>query len=160
MGISSDGCLYYGFAIADENGCGEMTDVDLAKFFGLTLEEYEEDEYGDEYEDFDFDEYLYKDAGLAARSDEETKEERDARWEAQDQIKNNCPVSLEMFCSYDYSMYILTIKGYGYSVARGSTAEITSLAVDADKVDAAKEWCEKRGIKWQEPKWLLCSLYG
>lgn len=71
-----------------------------------------------------------------------------------------CPVVLTLYCSYDYPMYIMAVRGTETSVNRGYVEEITSLSVSEEKNDAFIAWCLAHGIENPEPKWLLASMYG
>jgi hypothetical protein len=74
-------------------------------------------------------------------------------------IIDTCPADVFVYCSGDYPMHILGIRGAGFRVRRGYTTEVqpSLLTVPQEKIDAFKAWCEQAGIEWQEPKWLLCS---
>lgn len=128
MGVSTNGMLYFGFQIGDEDEKPEW------------LEGFD-----------DFDDFLVAKAGLS-----------DAPYEDRAKVIHECPADLHTFCSYDYPMHILGLRSAGYVVHRGYTVEIdpAKLAIDQSKIDALKAWCAANGIKWQEPKWLLCSLWG
>lgn len=78
----------------------------------------------------------------------------------QQAFRDSCPADMTLYCSYEYPMFILSVRGTETTVYRGSVEEITSLEVDAEKVAAFKAWCAERGIEGQEPKWLLVSMYG
>lgn len=121
-------------------------------YFGFPIgEEDEKPEFMGEYEDFE--EFIEARAGLDYSADgyEKCMAAREA-----------CPVELFMHCSYDFSMYVLGIRGAEYNAYRGELTEITPemLAVAPEKIAAFKTWCEEIGIAWQEPKWWLCSLNG
>jgi len=112
-----------------------------------------EDEPPQWMEDFeDFDDFICAKAGLPIN----------AKYEKRKPVIEACPADLQQFCSYEYPMYILGVRGAEHRVARGFTKEINvaELAVDQAKIDAFKAWCEANDIEWQEPKWLLCSMYG
>lgn len=72
----------------------------------------------------------------------------------------SCPADLTLYCSYDYPMFILGVRGTETRVAHGDFSEISSLDVPAEKISAFKSWCELSGIPYEEPKWLLVSMYG
>lgn len=132
MGTSTDGMLYFGIDLGDDSP-------------GWLI---------DENDDLmEFEEFLCRRAGV----DPET-----TSWEQQDEIASKCPAILQMYCSYDYPMYILGIRGYKYSASRGSVVEITpeSLTVKEEDIAAFKKWCDSVGIEYQEPKWHLCSMWG
>ena len=75
---------------------------------------------------------------------------------------NACPADLTLYCSYDYPMHILSVRGTELAANRGDALEVTPehLAVAPERIAAFKAWCETNGIEYQEPKWLLCSMYG
>jgi hypothetical protein len=99
-----------------------------------------------------FDDLICEAAGLPAEASyAERKIEIDA-----------CPAEMQSYCSYEWPMFLLCVRGAEYLVHRGYTEEITakSLAVKPEKIAAFKAFCEANSIPWQEPKWLLCSMYG
>jgi hypothetical protein len=83
-------------------------------------------------------------------------------WEAQRAAEAACPVDIVSHCSGEYPMYIVAIRGTERTANRGSPEVIdpASLAVPAEKIEAAKAWCEAHRIEWQEPHWLLCSMWN
>jgi hypothetical protein len=119
-------------------------------YFGFQVGGDEElPEWMEDYEEFD--EFLLAKAGLPL----------DTSWQESKAIREACPVDLQTYCSYDYPMYILGIRGAEYRAHRGYVVEIgAEMAVPQDRIDAAKSWCEANGIEWHDPKWLLCSMYG
>lgn len=136
MGISSDGILCFGFDLGVED---------------------ESPEFLGEFEDLD--EYLRDDANIPEWSKENSGRDY---FEKVKKVIDECPVDLRMHCSYDYPMYILTIRGTEIRASRGYPEKITPdmLSVQKEKIEAAKEWCENHGVEWQEPSWILCSIYG
>lgn len=132
MGVSSDGMLYFGFQVGGED---------------------EAPEWLENTEDRDFDTFLIERAGMSYGG---------TPYDERKKVIDSCPADLGLFCSYDYPMYVLMVRGAKHRVSRGHLKEIgaAELAVDQAKIDAFKEWCETNGIEWQEPKWLLCSMYG
>lgn len=143
MGISSDGMLVFGIELEE--------DVDLAEIFKC-----------DDDEDFDFEEFVVSESGAPEWSENMTDDESSAYWDKQRELVKNYPVSLALYCSYEYPMYILSIPGYEYSASRGDAHEISfdNLNVPQEKIDAMKAWCLEHDFEWEEPKWLLCSVYG
>lgn len=120
-------------------------------YFGFQVGgEEEKPEWMEGFEDFD--DFLVAKAGLA----------EDSPYEDRKKIIEACPADLQLFCSYDYPMYVLGVRGAEHRAYRGNIVEIgpTQLSVSQIKVDAFKGWCFANGIDWQEPKWLLCSMYG
>jgi hypothetical protein len=129
MGISSDGMLYFGFTVGDEDSSPEW------------MEEYEE-----------FEDFLCAKAGLPT----------DSPWQVKSNLVEACPASLEWYCSYEYPMYILAVRGASFRVNRGYVEEIApaDLVVNPERIQAFKTWCETNDIPYEEPKWLLCSMMG
>ena len=76
--------------------------------------------------------------------------------------KENYPVECIMHYSDDYGMYILAVNGTDVTVNVGSPRVVDpkTLVVSEEKILAFKEWCEKHGLEYQEPQWLLCSYKG
>jgi len=120
-------------------------------YFGFQVGGEEElPEWMDGFEDFD--DFLVTKAGLPDN----------AAYAERKPVINSCPAELQLFCSYDYPMYVLGMRGAEHRAYRGDIVEIgaTELTVSQEKIDAFKAWCVAHGIEWQEPKWLLCSMYG
>lgn len=111
-----------------------------------------EDEKPEWMGDFDdFDDFLASKAGLD-----------DAPYEERRKVIEACPAELQLFCSFDYPMYVLGVRGAEHRAYRGDIVEIgaAELTVPQEKIDAFKAWCEANSIDYAEPKWLLCSMYG
>ena len=133
MGVSTDAILTFGFPIGDEDG-------GTPEF----LEEF----------DGDFDEFLNSISGLPKYG------EPGHSFEAQFAYRDKCPAAMTMHCSYDYPMYILSVRGTETRAYRGTPKEIINLYVDESDIAAFKAWCEANNIEYQEPKWLLVSMWG
>jgi len=129
MGVSSDGILYFGFAVGDDETAPEW------------MRGYS-----------DFDDFICAKARLP----------EGATYQERKPVIDGCPAELQLYCSYDYPMHILGVRDAEHRVSRGYLKQISAaeLAVDEAKVTAMKTWCETNGIEWQEPAWLLCSMYG
>jgi len=161
MGISSDGMLVFGIPLPCED--------ETPDFLQKIQDEYKQD-------DVEFEDLIALDAGLDASFEdweryydseksgwkEGGEKIYDANRKKRNAAVNNCPVDLVMHCSYDYPMYILAVRGKSYSASRGYAEEISDkeLNVTDSQKESLKAWCEKHNVEWQEPKWLLCSLYG
>jgi hypothetical protein len=120
-------------------------------YFGFQVGgEDEKPEWLGEFDDFDH--FIVAKAGIA----------EDAPYEERSKVIKSCPAELQLFCSYDYPMYVLGVRDAEHRAYRGDIIEIgaAQLAVDQSKIDAFKAWCASNGIEYQEPKWLLCSMYG
>lgn len=145
MGISTDGLLIFGFDLGEEFPKG---------IYG-SEEEYED------CEDHNLEDVIADKAGLKYREDF-TDEEAKVYFAKKRDLEATCPISIEYHCSYECPMYIIAIRGAKFSAHRGYPLELDQslLTVSPEKIAAAKAWCESNGIEWQEPKWLLASLWG
>ena len=130
MGVSSNGILVYGINFDEEP-------PEFIEAF-----------------DNDFDDYLNSLSGLPEYG------QPGHDFAAQRAFRETVPADMTMYCSYEYPMYILAVRGTETVVHRGYVKDIESLEVPADRVEAFKAWCIDRGIQNPEPKWLLCSMYG
>jgi hypothetical protein len=139
MGISSDGILVYGIDFGEE----------------MPNPEWEEHD-----EEFDLDDLIAEEAGLPVWRENMTNQESTEYWAKKRELVAACPVEMVYYCSYDYSMHILAIRGTRLKASRGYAEEVPTFEVDAEKKDAFKQWCESHGVEYSEPKWLLCSMYG
>lgn len=79
MGVSSDGILYFGFQVGEEDSPPEWLGRD------------------DEGEPRDFEDFLLSKAGLP----------HNATYEDRRKVVKACPAELQLFCSYDWPMFIL-----------------------------------------------------
>ncbi len=127
---------------------GVSTDAILV--FGFEYgEEGEDPEFLGEHEDLD--DFIYAKHG---KTYDDPYEERQA-------LVRACPIDLVPHCSDDYPMHIIAIRDTETRARRGYAEVINpqSLVISEDKIAAARKWCEGHGIEWQEPKWLLCSMW-
>lgn len=107
----------------------------------------------------------------------EAEDENDDNWEWDEAFEEwcdkefgegNAPFEIVLHCSYDYSMYILALKGTHLSASRGYAEEFDPAKlleeVPKDRVQMFKDLVEKYNIKGEndvtEPSWLLFSLWG
>ena len=155
MGISSDGILAFGFDLGLEEENPEF-------LLRPDVERNEDNDYDQEEDYFDFDDFLYHIHGLGEYPSEGTDAEKTQYFEAKKKLESECPVELVRHCSYDYTMYIIAINGSEKRSYRGDPTIISpqELNIDAAKIEAAKQFCEQHNIPWQEPNWVLCSMYG
>lgn len=76
---------------------------------------------------------------------------------------NPVPVSLVNYCSGEYPMYAITVRGAGLSCCRGYPKEFDpfALVVTEEQIAALKEFCTTHSIEVEgEPKWMLTSYWG
>lgn len=132
MGVSTDGILVFGIDLGEE----------VPEFL----------------EDFvsDFDSFLSSISGLPGYGEAGHDFKKDQGF------RDSHPVDMTWYCSYDYPMFILTVRGTETRVSRGDAEEINpdNLKVSEEKIAALKAFCEEYDIEWQEPKWLLVSMWG
>lgn len=148
MGISSDGLLIFGINMYGEDD--DDLPQELRKFI-VTRDD-----------DFDFDEFICKEAGLPEWEPNMSEEALSLFFDKRRKAVESYPVTFEIHCSYDFPMYILSIPETRISSGRGHPLKINTseLIVSDNKIQKMKEWCKLHDIKWQEPQWFLASLYG
>jgi hypothetical protein len=133
MTISSDAMLYFGFIAGEEDEPPEWL-------------------YDEEGNLKDFDDLILDLAGV----------DPNISYAKRKPIIDACPAELQTYCSYDYPMYILAIRGYSHVAKRGHTEEISveSLSVRPEAIENFKDWCNQNKIEYRQPRWFLCSMYG
>jgi len=136
-------------------------DTDGILVFGIDFDE-ELPEAWQNVECFDFEDMVTDEANVPKLREDETEEEKHARWAAQIKAVDACPVELVYHCSEGLPMYILAIRGTRQVASLGHPEEILphNLEVPQEKIDAMKKWMTEHDIEWQEPTWLLCSYWG
>lgn len=153
MGTSTDGIFCYGFEIHDDDGNVVEGDPEWLEAAGGN-----------------FDNLLATLAGLESPkqfdknkfdSDPEYAKTWSDYWEKKRSLTKEFGVELVQHCSGDYPMYILAAAGSRTTASRGSALSF------GQSVSAKPEWrekllafCEKTGIKFEEPEFLLCSYWG
>lgn len=73
------------------------------------------------------------------------------------------PVELDNYCSGDFPMYILSVKGVGTSARRGYPTAFnpSELVVTDEQVNELLGFCQAHGIELDgEPAWYLSSYWG
>ena len=73
------------------------------------------------------------------------------------------PCELQKHCYCDYAMYNLVIRESETTAYRGDVEQFDPEYFDKpyDEWDAIiKDFCEKAGLEFQQPKWLLTSMWG
>lgn len=124
--------------------------------FGIDLGE-ERPEFLEDFDDFDdFDDFLNDLSGLP-KWGEEGHSFSNLR-----AFREAFGVSMTRHCSYEYPMWILSVRGTEKTAYRGYPKEITidELQVSQGSILRLRDFCEEYGIEWKEPKWYLCSLWG
>jgi len=164
MGVSTDGLLFYGVTIDSAEGSYNV--LSRLRRGGDEGDDDEEDEevlaaaYG----------YVEPASGSDAlweayQADRDSAEKLEA-WRtarrAEQALKDSLvPVEVIQYCSNEYPMHALAVKGGSYSVARGSVERLgQSLVADPEWREVLRDACERLGIPFEEPEWLLASYWG
>ena len=132
MGIDSDGKLMFGFKVGDHDNPPAFLQLD------------------DDGDLEDFDAFVLKDTPLGL-----SWTDRMAKIEA-------CPAEFVRCSTWDYPIYVLAVRGATLTACIGRAVAVAPefLAVSPDRIAAFRAWCEECGIAWQEPGWLLATMYG
>lgn len=82
--------------------------------------------------------------------------------EASDNMEDgDWPVELISHGYHDYRFFFLAVRGTKKRGSDwGSAIPISAVPPTYQQVDAAQEWCEKRGIKWHAPQWCAMASYS
>lgn len=90
---------------------------------------------------------------------ERNKEVLDAWWEAKRKAEEQAGCGLDTHCSSECPMLFVYLSGTHQVCWRGSVVEAhMNLPIPKEEADAKlKDFCEKMGLMYQEPKWLLVS---
>ena len=161
MGVSTDAILFYGIQYDD----GESIISDENN------EEYE-NRLKDDWEDVVTEKLgivdtsgLFDAKGEYAVSEGEERRKREAKWNEYIDRKHGALEKLKaeigVHCSYDYPMYYLASKKSMRIANRGNPIELGGDVTAMIEWDAEiKEFCDKFGLKFKKPQWILCSLWG
>jgi hypothetical protein len=146
VGQSTNGILCYGFCLPYEDEPIPWLQIE-----------------GEDDEEMEFDEFLAKLEGLekpTADYKEDPKPHK-AYWKAKDELAAKVGVTLVYHCSGDYSMYILAIRESEYTASRGYPKGLgQGLPDTVEWRDRLKAFCERAGIRFAEPQWILCSMWS
>ena len=139
MGVSTDAILCFGFPVGD--------DENRPKF----LKEYEE-----------FHDLIRADAGIGEWNEAMPEAAYDAYWRRCRDAEKACPVDLVLHCTYEFSMYILIVRGCEITAERGRPVDIdiAKLTPSADQIAEMKLWCAAHDVEFSQPRLILCSMYG
>ena len=159
MSISSDGILCYGFQIKDEDG-DIIGEGETPEFLKTSLD----DDDDDDSEPLEFDDLLANIAKINSPDveyDEHSKEEYEEYWGKKHELERVCPVELVIHCSFEYGMYILAIKESHSAAYRGYPVELGKQITTNPAWDSIlRNFCKEANIPFEEPGWVLASLYG
>lgn len=142
MGVSTNGILFYGI-------CVDPEDVEIPWHEG----------------DMDIEEYYAKQMGLDAPDEEYSDEviiqdKYHKFWKERNKIHAASKCEVVYHCSYDYPMYGMAISDSVITARRGYPEEIKNINKDAQWEALLKNYCEKMGVKFEQPRWWLVSLWG
>lgn len=151
MGVSTDGILCYGFSLGDEGGV-------LPSWL---LDGDPEDEDSNAIEFVDFLAKLYELPHPGEWSgDEATLARFHEYWDKQRQLEKDVGIEVVNHCSGEYPMFILAVAESVKTAARGSITELgQNTTANPEWEDKLRAFCEKAGIKFEEPQFLLCSMW-
>jgi len=164
VGISSDGILVFGINFDELN---PFTHYISEEGYTEPREGFDEDE--EDPNEFDFEDLVVKHFSDLTEPEHITDEtgrgvygdDWKAYWGAKREVLARVNVELVSHCSYEYPMYILGIKESERTAYRGSPEKLGST------IEAKPEWrltlkdfCDRFDIKFEEPQWILASIYG
>lgn len=140
MGISSDGILFFG--------------IDLG------VDEDMESPWNDgDWEDIYYEKMREKFPGKYPEKNYIDKDKSKAFFVAKKELEDNgCIIGIH--CSFEYSMLYVAVTESVVNAHRGYPEEVKSFEVKPDWIQKIKDFCELMDIKYEEPKWILTSLYG
>ena len=140
MGQSTDGILCYGFCLDEDAE------------YPWTVDE----------ESMDFEDYL---ATLGGLSEPETSNYEDRSWKTYWRRKEanaeSIGVDLVCHCSDECPMYILAAHDSVKVANRGTPEELgQTLHIGMHWKEDLYQFCQKAGVEFKEPQWILCSMWG
>lgn len=157
MGISSDGIICYGFPVRDEGG--EILEGGTPSWL-LT----DDPEAPLDFDDFLVRHYPFDRDDPDQLPNETTKEYQAASKDRYSQWREHVAqigVDLVWHCSYEYPMYLLAATASVKTAYRGDPQFLgQDLTQNGTWRNLLRDFCNKTGIPFEEPQWILCSWYG
>lgn len=97
---------------------------------------------------------------LYERLHPEWRDALDANYNAQKEAQEACPIELVRHCSGDDPMYIVAVKDSVFTANRVSAlvVGVEDLLIP-NRIFEAFNFCEEYGIPFEDPQWLLCSMW-
>ena len=136
----------------------QSTDGILAFGFDLGIEDEQPLEHllGEDFDDLD--DFLASEAGIPPWNHDSPED----YWNQKNAALAASPVELVSHCSGEYPMYILAVRGTYKNASRGYPEVLTPdyFTVPQEKINAARKWCEDHKVEWQEPSWILASMWN
>jgi hypothetical protein len=133
MGISTDAILFYG--------------IDLG-----------EDEY--ECLEDEWEKYYVNKIGVYHEHGDNCIQARYEFWNKKRDAVRKSECTIGTYCSYDDPMHYVALKKTHVQVWRGYVKVIKDLHVPPGTDARIREFCELMGIKYEQPKWMMVSLWG
>lgn len=93
----------------------------------------------------------------------EWREKLSAVYDERATVKKTMPFEFVHHCSYDYPMYGLAVPGSLVRAYRGGPVQVDLPAMNVALVGArqlTEAFCEKYGIPFNDPQWILTSMMG
>ncbi len=161
MSVSTDAILCYGFRLTDQEGNEE--DISLDWMNPNSSGESDDNQIFEEflnqlvdltppYEDFDDARYDSDHAYKTAWKD---------FWAGQGERRDKFGVDLVCHCSDGCSMYILAAKASVTTAIRGNPKEFgQGIQADPEWREQLRSFCQRVGIEFKEPQFILCSYFG
>lgn len=143
MGTSTNGIVCFGIDFGEKH----------------PLDRRDEDDYEEDFDDYDaLEELICREAGLPEYGTDHPDDYYELKWAAEAAY----PVDVVTYCSIDYPMYALALRGTEITARRGYAVELDmdKMAVSDEDIERFRKWCETHDVEYTEPKWLLVSYWA
>jgi hypothetical protein len=164
MGVSTDGILCYGFCLPEEE------EITWLRAENVEADEESEDSEG---EQMDFEDFVAKLEGLKEPdvpfNSGKVPKEWEKYWDKKSKLVKKVGIDLVTHCSDEYPMYILAISESVHNASRGypeklgqkilANAGLPAYGIEGWR-DKLKAFCERAGIEYKDPQWILCSMWS
>lgn len=80
-------------------------------------------------------------------------------WAKQREATENHPLEMVCHCSGECPMWFLAVRGTVTRAKRGFPQPVEMPAVSDEAIKALHGFCERFGLKWQEPRWHVFSMW-
>lgn len=169
MGVSTDGILVFGVNLGERGEVdlpwGTDEEDDFEEWFH-SLHGLSNTHLWDEYEAWAKTPVA---TAIAGGSNERVRvyeaahpawrEALDDLYDRRRETLKEAPIEIVRHCSGDYPMFIVGVPGTLTTAHRGSPEPITTLEVDPQRVEAARAFCAEHDIPFEDPAWLLASMW-
>jgi hypothetical protein len=157
MGVSTNAYLFYGFEFFSPENEGEKLSFDIDAW---------EDEYAARCGIKDTSGLRDEHGEYALEKGTKEFEAAEKRWdeytEARRRAVEACGCVIDSHCSGDAPIYFVTHKDHFEVATRGVALEIPPgrFKVEDHQIQAMIAFCQRMGIPYREPKWILASYWG